>query len=153
MLTFTSVWYNFTIESYKKLKNIYSRRKGFYNVEGIGEVLDLLHLPLDSKWYRYKDRIFIFRPKQKIASFVIAQYDVYCPAKCFSEVTSIIDHMYEMMSNSKKEYRRIQKQRKKRYKSNDKLQHSDLHHDITPESKIIILYLITNKFRKRTYVC
>lgn len=76
-------YYYFTYRNIVTLKNIYSRRRGFYEVQGIGEVLDLLNLPLDSKWYRYKNRIFIFRPKHKIASFVITQDNVYCPAKCF----------------------------------------------------------------------
>lgn len=66
-------YYYFTYRNIVTLKNIYSRRRGFYEVNGIGEVLDLLNLPLDSKWYRYKNRIFIFRPKHKIASFVITQ--------------------------------------------------------------------------------
>lgn len=66
-------------ENYKKAKKLYVKRKEFKKIKPIGEVDDLLKLPLDSKWYLYKRRIFIFRKYQKIASFIITKYKVYNP--------------------------------------------------------------------------
>lgn len=66
-------------ENYKKAKKLYVKRKEFEKIKPIGEVDDLLKLPLDSKWYLYKRRIFIFRKYQKIASFIITKYKVYNP--------------------------------------------------------------------------
>ncbi len=157
MLKLTMIWYYFTINSYNKLKNIYSRRRGFCEVNGIGEVLDLLNLPLESKWYRYKNRIFIFRPKHKIASFVITQNNIYCPAKCFVDnVMSLVD-WYTTMGGSRTENRRIEKQHKKMYKGNKKLfrynqyYNDDLELKLHKPLQIKILKLIDKKFSKKQY--
>lgn len=67
------------VKYYKQLIRLFSKRKDFVLITPIGEVDDLLNLPLDSKWYRYKDRIFIFRNKYKYASFVITKNTIYSP--------------------------------------------------------------------------
>lgn len=70
------------VKYYKQLMSLFSKRKDFVLITPIGEVDDLLNLPLDSKWYRYKNRIFIFRNKYKYASFVITQNTIYSPLNC-----------------------------------------------------------------------
>lgn len=141
--------YNFTISSYQKLKHIYSRRKGFYEIKGIGEVDDLLDLPLDSKWYRYKGRIFIFRPKHKIASFVITQNNIYCPLKCFSDhFTSLANFMKEVICHTRK---------KNNYKGDNKiynntLYHKDLKLKLTKQLQKRIITLIKKRFEKKKTV-
>ena len=83
-----------TKEQYKKLRNIYSRRKRLRKIEPIEEIDNLITRIINKDWdneyinlgwikmdwYEYKDRIFIFRRKHKIASLVITKNTIYNPA-------------------------------------------------------------------------
>ena len=83
-----------TKEQYEKLRNIYSRRKGLIKIEPIEEIDNLINRTINKDWdneyinmgwikmdwYQYKNRIFIFRRKHKIASLVITKNTIYNPA-------------------------------------------------------------------------
>lgn len=83
-----------TKEQYKKLRNIYSRRKGLIKIKPIEEIDSLIYQTINKDWdneyinlgwikmdwYMYKDRIFIFRHRHKIASLVITKNTIYNPA-------------------------------------------------------------------------
>ena len=82
-----------TKEQYKKLLNIYSRRKGLIKIKPIEEIDNLITRTINKDWdneyinlgwikmdwYMYKDRIFIFRHRHKIASLVITKNTIYNP--------------------------------------------------------------------------
>ena len=82
-----------TKEQYKKLRNIYSRRKRLIKIEPIEEIDNLITRTINKDWdneyinlgwikmdwYQYKNRIFIFRRKHKIASLVITKNTIYNP--------------------------------------------------------------------------
>lgn len=82
-----------TKEQYKKLRNIYSRRKGLIKIKPIEEIDNLITRTINKDWdneyinlgwikmdwYMYKDRIFIFRHRHKIASLVITKNTIYNP--------------------------------------------------------------------------
>lgn len=83
-----------TKEQYEKLRNIYSRRRKLTKIEPIEEIDSLINRIINKDWdneyinmgwikmdwYQYKNRIFIFRRKHKIASLVITKNTIYNPA-------------------------------------------------------------------------
>lgn len=69
--------YSITYKNYRKAKKLYSRRGK--NVCPIQELVELLKLSDAYEWYEYKGRVMIFRPKHKVASFVIKDNKIYNP--------------------------------------------------------------------------
>ena len=83
-----------TKEQYEKLINIYSRRKRLRKIKPIEEIDSLINQIINKDWddeyinmgwikmdwYEYKNRIFIFRHKHKIASLVITKNTIYNPS-------------------------------------------------------------------------
>ena len=82
-----------TKEQYEKLRNIYSRRRKLTKIEPIEEIDSLINRIINKDWdneyinmgwikmdwYQYKNRIFIFRRKHKVASLVITKNTIYNP--------------------------------------------------------------------------
>ena len=83
-----------TKEQYEKLRNIYSRRRKLTKIKPIKEINNLITRTINKDWdnecmnmgwikmdwYEYKNRIFIFRRKHKVASLVITKNTIYNPA-------------------------------------------------------------------------
>lgn len=83
-----------TKEQYEKLRNIYSRRRKLTKIKPIKEIDNLITRTINKDWdnecmnmgwikmywYQYKNRIFIFRRKHKVASLVITKNTIYNPA-------------------------------------------------------------------------
>lgn len=82
-----------TKEQYEKLRNIYSRRRKLIKIKPIKEIDNLITRTINKDWdnecmnmgwikmdwYEYKNRIFIFRRKHKVASLVITKNTIYNP--------------------------------------------------------------------------
>lgn len=68
-----------TKAQYKKMRNIYSKRRRLIKIKPIEEIDNLLNLPPNMDWYEYNNRVFIFRRKHKIASLVITKNMIYNP--------------------------------------------------------------------------
>lgn len=82
-----------TKEQYKKMRKIYSRRRKLTKIKPIKEIDNLITRTINKDWdnecmnmgwikmdwYEYKNRIFIFRRKHKIASLVITKNTIYNP--------------------------------------------------------------------------
>ncbi len=68
-----------TKAQYKKMRNIFSKRRRLTKIKPIEEIDNLLNLPSNMDWYKYKNRVFIFRRKHKIASLVITKNMIYNP--------------------------------------------------------------------------
>lgn len=82
-----------TKEQYEKLRNIYSRRRKLTKIKPIKEIDNLITRTINKDWdnecmnmgwikmdwYEYKNRIFIFRRKYKVASLVITKNTIYNP--------------------------------------------------------------------------
>lgn len=82
-----------TKEQYEKLRNIYSRRRKLTKIKPIKEINNLITRTINKDWdnecmnmgwikmdwYEYKNRIFIFRRKHKVASLVITKNTIYNP--------------------------------------------------------------------------
>lgn len=82
-----------TKEQYEKLRKIYSRRRKLTKIKPIEEIDSLIYRTINKDWdneymnmgwikmdwYMYKDRIFIFRHRHKIASLVITKNTIYNP--------------------------------------------------------------------------
>lgn len=82
-----------TKEQYEKLRKIYSRRKRLTKIKPIKEIDNLITRTINKDWdnecmnmgwikmdwYEYKNRIFIFRRKHKVASLVITKNTIYNP--------------------------------------------------------------------------
>lgn len=82
-----------TKEQYEKLRKIYSRRRKLTKIKPIKEIDNLITRTINKDWdnecmnigwikmdwYEYKNRIFIFRRKHKIASLVITKNTIYNP--------------------------------------------------------------------------
>lgn len=81
---------------YKKAKRLYNRKVGnpICFVRDCEIINDFLLVPPDSDWIRYKNRILIFRPGYKIASFVITPNFVYCPIAVCCEQCGEEDFAY-----------------------------------------------------------
>lgn len=85
-----NIYYSITYKTYRKAKKLYSRRGR--NVEPIVELVELLKLSDVYEWYEYKGRVMIFRPKHKVASFVIKDNKIYnpliaCGGLSYSDIT------------------------------------------------------------------
>lgn len=83
---------------YKKAKRLYNRKLGspICYVKDCEIINDFLLVPPDSDWRRYKDRILIFRPGYKIASFVITPNHVYCPIAVCCEQCGEDDYSFSV---------------------------------------------------------
>ena len=82
-----------TKEQYEKLRKIYSRRRKLTKIKPIKEIDNLITRTINKDWdnecmnmgwikmdwYEYKNRIFIFRRKHKVASLVITKNTIYNP--------------------------------------------------------------------------
>ena len=82
-----------TKDQYEKLRNIYSRRRKLTKIKPIKEIDNLITRTINKDWdnecmnmgwikmdwYEYKNRIFIFRRKHKVASLVITKNTIYNP--------------------------------------------------------------------------
>lgn len=82
-----------TKEQYEKLRKIYSRRRKLTKIKPIKEIDSLIYRTINkdwdnehinlrwfnTDWYEYKNRIFIFRHRHKIASLVITKNTIYNP--------------------------------------------------------------------------
>lgn len=82
-----------TEEQYEKLRKIYSRRRKLTKIKPIKEIDNLITRTINKDWdnecmnmgwikmdwYEYKNRIFIFRRKHKVASLVITKNTIYNP--------------------------------------------------------------------------
>ena len=82
-----------TKEQYKKMRKIYSRQRKLTKIKPIKEIDNLITLTINKDWdneyinlgwikmdwYEYKNRIFIFRRKHKVASLVITKNTIYNP--------------------------------------------------------------------------
>lgn len=82
-----------TKEQYEKLRKIYSRRRKLTKIKPIKEIDNLITRTINKDWdnecmnmgwikmdwYEYKNRIFIFRHRHKIASLVITKNTIYNP--------------------------------------------------------------------------
>ena len=83
-----------TKEQYEKLRDIYSRRRKLTKIKPIKEIDNIITRIINKDWdneyinlgwikmdwYEYKNRIFIFRRKHKIASLVITKNTIYNPS-------------------------------------------------------------------------
>ena len=82
-----------TKDQYEKLSKIYSRRRKLTKIKPIKEIDNLITRTINKDWdnecmnmgwikmdwYQYKNRIFIFRRKHKVASLVITKNTIYNP--------------------------------------------------------------------------
>lgn len=82
-----------TKEQYEKLRKIYSRRRKLTKIKPIKEIDNFITRTINKDWdnecmnmgwikmdwYEYKNRIFIFRRKHKVASLVITKNTIYNP--------------------------------------------------------------------------
>lgn len=95
-ICYLSLPYIINRAGYRKAKRLYSRKVGspIYCVRDCEAINDFLLVPPDSDWRQYKDRILIFRPGCKIASFVIRPNSVYCPLAVCCEQCGIDDDSY-----------------------------------------------------------
>ena len=105
-----------TKAQYEKLRNIYSRRKGLTKIKPIEEIDSLINRIINKDWdneyinmgwikmdwYQYKNRIFIFRRKHKIASLVITKNTIYNPAlSCGGEYRfGYLDYLSEFLGKN-----------------------------------------------------
>ena len=105
-----------TKAQYEKLRNIYSRRKGLTKIKPIEEIDSLINRIINKDWdneyinmgwikmdwYQYKNRIFIFRRKHKIASLVITKNTIYNPAlSCGGEYRfGYLDYLNEFLGKN-----------------------------------------------------
>lgn len=81
---------------YKRAKRLYNSKVGIpiCFVRDYEAINDFLLVPPDSNWRKHNDRILIFRPGYKIASFVITPSRVYCPLAVCCEQCGIDDDSY-----------------------------------------------------------
>ena len=82
---------------YKKANKLYNRHVGMSIgcVKDAEVINDFLLVPPDSDWRMYKNRVLIFRPRYKIASFVITPYIIYNPISvCCEQYYEQYDETY-----------------------------------------------------------
>lgn len=77
-----------TFKQYRRTRLLYCRRKGMRKVASRKEN----GLPDGMEWYEYKGRMFIFRKRHAIASFIISNNRIYRPLEvCGAKIIYLCD--------------------------------------------------------------